>query len=152
MIWIKPVRGFYHLLIGRSFICGVKINLDDYYQLDVKIDTGDDPPGDERCKNCMRSIDHIHHLAHIHKDRVIGDVAYRYGKYPMIFTSKLIVCKDFGKIEMTFTNVWIQQIGEIDEMPLRGAIAVYPIHEKGHIDTDNPKIIGIKNGRYYKFE
>lgn len=155
MIWIKPPRGSYHLLRGRSFMCGVRIDIDAHYQ----IDSSYDPPGDERCKNCMRSIDHIHHSAHLHNDYSIDKVVYRYGKHPMIFTnkliiftSKLIVCKDFGKIERTFTDVWIQQSGEVDDMPLMGAIAVYSIHKKGHIDTENPEIIRIENGRYYKFE
>lgn len=149
MIWIKPVRGSYHLMRGGyALMCGVRIDLDGNQEIDISFD----PPGDERCKNCMRSIDQIHHLAHIHKNRVIGDVVYRYGKHPMIFTRRLIICNDFGKIEKLFKNVWIQQSGYANGMPLRSAIAVYPIHEKGHIDTDNPKIIMIKYGKYYKFE
>jgi len=129
-------------------MCGVRIDLDAHYQ----IDSSDDPPGDERCKNCMRTIDHIHHSAHVHNDHSTDKVVYRYGKHSMIFTRKLIICKNFGDIEMTFTNVWIQQSGEVDDMLLMGAIAVYSIHKKGHIDTENPEIIIIENGRYYKFE
>jgi len=160
MIWIKKGRGVYHILGAcETLVCGVRIDFDGHHQ----IDSSYDPPGDERCKNCMRSIDHIHHLAHVHKEsdertelksrsRIIDAVQYRYGKHPMIFTRKLIICKDFGEIEMSFKNVWIQQSGEVDDVPLRGAIAVYSIHKKGHIDTEKPTIIRIKYGRYYKFE
>jgi len=148
MIWIKSGKGSYHLLRGNSFMCGVRIDLDGYRE----IDTSYDPPGDERCKNCIRSIDHIHHLAHVHNDHSTNKIVYRYGKHPMIFTRKLVICGDFGKIEKIFTNVWIQYSGEVDDIPLRGSIAVYSIHKKGHIDTENPEIIRIKYGRYYKFE
>ncbi len=149
MIWIKKERGVYHILGAcETLVCGVRIDLDGHHQ----IDSSYDPPGDERCKNCIRSIDHIHHLAHVHNDYSTDKVVYRYGEHPMIFTRKLIVCKNFGEIEMSFKNVWIQQSGEVDDVPLRGAIAVYPIHKKGHIDTSKPTIIRIKYGRYYKFE
>ena len=132
-------------------MCGVRIDLDGNQEIDISYD----PPGDERCKICIRSIDHIHHSAHVHHDDYLIDpIVYRFGKWPMIFTRKLIICKDFGKIERTFTNVWIQQIGEVRERrSLRDAIGVYSIHTKGHIDTDNVEIINLNDGgRYYKFE
>ena len=130
-------------------MCGVRIDLDGNQEIDISYD----PPGDERCKNCMRSIDNIHHLAHIHDDYLIDPVVYRFGKWPMIFTRKLIICKDFGKIERIFTNVWIQQVGEVREgRSLRDAIGVYSIHARGHIDIDNVEIINLNNGkRYYRF-
>lgn len=148
MIWFKAKRGLYHLHTGGGYICGVRVNFDDCYQ----VDSSDDPPGDERCKNCIRMIDHIHHRAHIYKDRVTDEVQYRYGKWPMIFTRKLVICGDFRKIEKIFTNVWVQYSGEVDDKPLRGSIAVYPNSERGYADTREPDIIRIKNGRYYKFE
>lgn len=132
----------------ETLVCGVRIDPDGCQD----IDTSYDPPGDERCKNCMRLIDHIHYSAHVHNDHSIDKIAYLYGRHPMIFTRKLIICMDFGEIEMTFTNVWIQQSGEVNDRPLRGAIAVYPTQKKGHTDTSKPTIIRIKYGRYYKFE
>lgn len=136
------------MLIDRSYICGVGLDLEAHYQMDASRD----PPPNKRCKNCMRMIDQIHHRAHIHKDSVTDMVEYRYGKWPMIFTRKLVICGDFGKIEKIFTNVWIQYSGEVDDKPIRGSIAVYPSCRQGYANTQNPEIIRIKNGRYYRFE
>lgn len=149
MMWMKAGKGLYHLHIGGGYICGARLNFDDHHQ----VNSSDDPPGDERCKNCMRLIDHIHHSTHTHNGYMTDPVVYRFGKWPMIFTRKLTICEGFGKIERTFTNVWIQQTGEVREGDLlRDAIGVYSIHTRGYIDTDTVAVINLGGNRYYKFE